>query len=125
MILVLQTKLHPESAMTKIDRKAAVAAYKERKVAAGIYALRCVPTGQLWAGAAHDLGMIQNRLWFGLRRGSSPNRLLQAASRDHDSDQFTFEEVECFEEEEDPYLRDKQLRDRLLHWCAALGAQQI
>jgi hypothetical protein len=33
-----------------MDRKAAVAAYKERKSACGIYALRCGPSGEVWVG---------------------------------------------------------------------------
>ncbi len=34
--------------MTIDDRKAAVTAYKERKVTPGIYAVRCTPTNQAW-----------------------------------------------------------------------------
>lgn len=60
------------------DRKAAVAAYKDRKVVAGIYAVRCVPTGQQWVGGAPDLSTVRNRIWFGLRLGSDPHPSLQA-----------------------------------------------
>jgi hypothetical protein len=111
--------------MGNTARKAALAAYKERKVAYGIYSLRCLPTGQLWVGSAADLGTIRNRLWFGLRQGNSPNRALQAASRAHAPDEFAFEEVERLTEEMDAYFRDRLLRDRLAHWCSALGAQPI
>jgi hypothetical protein len=38
--------------MTETTRKAAVAAYKERKIAAGIYAIRCVASDQVWIGSA-------------------------------------------------------------------------
>ena len=44
------------------DRKRAVAAYKERKVEAGIYVVRCLASGQVWVGSAPDLSTIQNRL---------------------------------------------------------------
>ena len=44
------------------QRKAAIAAYKERKVVAGIYAVRCSATGQCWAGAAPDLSTVETRL---------------------------------------------------------------
>ena len=37
--------------MSTSDRKAAKVAYKERKPAAGIYAVRCTPTGEAWVGA--------------------------------------------------------------------------
>lgn len=107
------------------DRKAAVAAYKERKAAAGIYAVRCAPTGQRWIGRAADLSTIQNRLWFTLRQGNSPNRVLQAAWREHGSDNFTFEVIERLDDEELAYVRDRALRDRLAYWQAELEAEAI
>jgi hypothetical protein len=107
------------------DRKAAVAAYKERKAIAGIYALRCVPTGQRWAGRARDLGTVQNRLWFTLRQGSNPHRSLQAAWREHGAESFAFEEIERLDDEAIAYVRDRILKDRLAHWCATLGAEAI
>lgn len=36
--------------MTGEDRKAAIAAYKERKVIGGVYAVRCAATGEVWVG---------------------------------------------------------------------------
>ena len=57
------------------DRKAAIAAYKKRKSAAGIYAVRCAPTGQTWIGQTLNLETIQNRIWFSLRAGGrAPGR---------------------------------------------------
>ena len=44
------------------DRKAAIAAYKKRKSAAGIYAVRCAPTGESWIGQTLNLETIQNRI---------------------------------------------------------------
>src|SRR5262245_14811927 len=111
--------------MTNEQRRAALAAYKERKTVAGIYAVRCAAAGQQWAGAANDLSTIQNRLWFGLRLGSSPHRSLQAAWRAHGGEGLTFEEIERLDEELDPYFRDRVLKERLAHWCTALGAEPI
>lgn len=110
--------------MKREDRKAAIAAYKERKVVAGIYAVRCASTGQCWIGRASDLSTIQNQLWFTLRHGNSPHRTLQAAWHAHGVDAFTFREVERLDEE-DALLRDLLLRDRLAHWRAELGAHAI
>ena len=110
--------------MKREDRKAAIAAYKERKVVAGIYAVRCVSTGQCWIGRAPDLSTIQNQLWFTLRQGSSPHRSLQEAWRTHGMDAFTFGTVERLEED-DALLRDLLLRDRLAHWRAAMGAEAL
>ena len=59
------------------DRKAAIAAYKERKVIGGVYAVRCTATGEVWVGQWPNLATIQNRIWFTLRQGSHPNPDLQ------------------------------------------------
>jgi hypothetical protein len=37
------------------DRKAAIAAYKERKTVAGIYVIRCAASGGAWVGQAPNL----------------------------------------------------------------------
>lgn len=103
-------------------RREALAAYKERKVQAGIYAVRCVATGELWLGKAPDLGTIQNRLWFTLRQGSNPHRSLQEAWALHGADALSFAVVEHVEEEELRFGRDRALRRRLDHWVATWGA---
>lgn len=107
------------------DRKAAVAAYKERKTVAGIYALLCHSTGQRWAGRAPDLAKIQNRVWFSLRQNGHPHRELQAAWNAHGPEAFRFEELERIEEEPLAYVRERLLKDRLLHWCETLPAQAL
>lgn len=107
------------------DRKAAVDAYKERKVAAGIYAVRCRPSGECWVGRAPDLSTIRNRLWFTLRQGSSAHRSLQAAWAAHGPDAFTFEILEQIENEDIAYLRDGILKERLAHWAGELRAESI
>lgn len=111
--------------MQGADRKAAVAAYKERKAVAGIYAVRCSVTGQCWAGRALALDTVRNRLWFTLRQGSNPHRALQAAWRAHGAEAFSFEEIERLDEEALAYARDRALKERLAHWCAALNAEAI
>jgi hypothetical protein len=114
-----------EPPMDRSDRKAALAAYKERKTAAGIYALLCRPTGQRWAGRAADLGKIQNRLWFSLRQNGHTHRDLQAAWNAHGADAFIFEALERIDDEPLVYIRDRLLKERLAHWCARLPAQPI
>jgi hypothetical protein len=99
--------------------------YRERKVPAGIYVVRCAASGQQWAGRAPDLGTIQNRLWFTLRHGSAPHPTLQAAWREHGAESFTFEVLEQLAEEPSAYLREAALKDRLAHWCAALKAEAL
>jgi hypothetical protein len=111
--------------MNKDERKAAVAAYKERKPAAGIFAVRCAPSGQVWVGQTPNLGTIQNRIWFTLRLGTSSNRDLQSAWSAHGGENFTFEPLEQLEDEELPYVRDAVLKERALHWRSMLNASII
>jgi hypothetical protein len=111
--------------MEQKDRRAAVAAYEERKVAMGVYVVRCSATGQQWAGDAPDLATIWNRLSFTLRQGSAQQRTLQAAWREHGPDCFTFDVLERMDSEEVAYVRQRVLRGRLDHWCSALQAERI
>ena len=111
--------------MLNEDRKAAVAAYKERKVVAGIYLVRCGATGECWAGQAPDLSTIQNRVWFTLRHGSHRGRSLQAAWDAHGEAAFAFEQVERLDEKALEAGRERVMKARLAHWCAELGAEGL
>jgi hypothetical protein len=117
--------------MTGIDRKRAVAAYKERKAAYGIYAIRCAVQPDLrphiWIGQTPTLDTIRNRIWFTLRLGTNPHRSLQDAWHRHGADSLTFQVLEQLETDDDilPYIRTAQLKDRLAHWRAVLDAQVI
>ncbi len=108
------------------DRKAAVAAYRERKVEAGIYAVRCTASDQLWIGSAPDLSTIQNRLWFTLRQGRNAYRSLQEAWTAHGSEAFTFEIVEQLPDDDDPgYIRNAALKTLHAHWVEKLNGTRI
>ena len=107
------------------DRKAAIAAYKERTTIAGIYVVRCTATAETRVGQSPNLEKIQNRIWFSLRQGSHTCRSLQAAWTTHGPDGLTFAECERLEEEDIPYVRDALLRERVLHWRSQLGAKTI
>lgn len=107
------------------DKKAAIAAYKERKSAAGIYVVRCGTSGQTWVGQTPNLDSIQNRIWFGLRMGSHSNRDLQAAWTTHGEDDFTFETLERLKDEELAYVRDTLLKERAAHWRSTLKGLAI
>jgi hypothetical protein len=111
--------------MKTIDRKAAIAAYKERKAIIGIYLVRCLASGEVWVGQSPNLDTVQNRIWFTLRQGSSPHPRLQKAWRDHGADSFVFEVVEQLEDEESPYFRDALLKKHLEHWRSKLQAEAI
>jgi hypothetical protein len=107
------------------DRKAAIAAYKERKTVAGIFVVRCTATSETWIGQSPNLEKIQNRIWFSLRQGSHTCRSLQAAWIAHGPDSLTFAECERLEEEEIAYVRDALLKECAQHWRSQLGAKTI
>jgi hypothetical protein len=111
--------------MSSTDRKAALACYRERKVAAGIFAIRCAATGAAWVGRAPDLSTIRNRIWFSLRHGGHSHGALQAAWGEHGPDAFVFEIVETLEPGDSPALRDLMLKKRLACWQTALGADRL
>ncbi len=111
--------------MKSEDKKAAIAAYKERKIAAGIYVVRCGDSGQAWVGATPNLDTIQNRIWFSLRMGSHTNRDLQQAWAAHGSGAFSFEAVEQLKEEELAYVRDALLKERAAHWRSTLNGSAV
>ncbi|HEX9966009.1 MAG TPA: GIY-YIG nuclease family protein [Allosphingosinicella sp.] len=112
--------------MEQQARKAAAAAFKERKSEPGIYALTCRPTGERWVGRAPDLATIWNRLSVALKMASTPHRSLRAAAREHGADAFTFEVVERLERTDDSAaLIWAMLKRRLDHWRDELGATAI
>jgi hypothetical protein len=107
------------------DRKAAIAAYKKRSSVAGIFALRCAGSGQIWVGQTLNLETVQNRIWFSLRAGGHSNLDLQNAWSAHGGEDFSFEQLERLKDEELAYVRDKLLREREVHWRAALGGLSL
>jgi hypothetical protein len=111
--------------MKREERKAAIGAYKERGVAAGIYAVRCAVSGECWVGRAPDVSTIRNRLWFTLRQGSNPHRALQAAWREHGAEAFSFEAVERLEDEDVAYARERRLKERPANWAGEPDAAAI
>jgi hypothetical protein len=103
-------------------RKLAIADYRKRMSVAGIYAVRCAATGEVWVGQALDLDKIQNPVWFTLRTGNHSNPDLQRAWSTDGKAGLSFEILERLEAEELAYVRDTLLKERLAHWRAALNA---
>ena len=108
-----------------IEKRAARTEYKERKPQPGIYAVKCEVSGQIWVGATPTLNSIQNRIWFGLRMGNSPHRLMQQAWAEHGDGQFSWIELERLEGEEIGYILDAKLSDRARFWRTHFNAQPI
>jgi hypothetical protein len=120
-LLVNNTRMKYQQHM-RIDRKAAIASYKERKAAPGIYAIRCAASGEQWLGQAPDMATIQTRHWFGLRLGGHTNRAMQAAWNTHGEAEFCLEPLELLPEEDNAVILSGQLRDALKRWRTSLGA---
>lgn len=110
--------------MTGPDRRAAIAAYKERKTPAGVYAVRCAASGQAWVGQAPDVEAIRNRIWFTLRQGGQAYLPLQAAQAAHGPDALAFEVLERVEEDT-ALARARVLKERTAHWREQLRAEAI
>lgn len=106
----------------KSDRKAAISAYKERKIEAGIYAIRCAISGETWVGSAPDVSTIQNRQWFTLRQGGNTARTMQKAWNEHGAEAFTFEVLETLQDDEMALSRDRRLKELRTDWANELGA---
>jgi hypothetical protein len=107
------------------ERKAAIAAYKQREAAAGIYAVRCTATGQVWVGSSPTVDRVKNRLWFTLGLGSNPHRELQAAWSAHGAESFCFEELERRKDGASVLRRDDWLKEHAAVWRERLNALVI
>lgn len=104
-------------------RKALLREYKERRVEAGVYAVRCAATGASWVGATPDLSTRRNGIWFSLKLGSHREKSLQAAWNTHGPDAFAFEAIEVVDVDGlDRAMRASRLNDRRAHWIATLNA---
>ena len=65
--------------MDAAARKALIAEYKDRPTIAGVYAVVCTATGQVWVGQSRHIETRQNGLWFTLKTGGGRDPSLQAA----------------------------------------------
>ena len=104
------------------DRKAAVAAYKERPRAHGVYAVICSATGETWVGRSPNVDTHRNGLWFSLKQGRYPNPALQAAWTQHGEGEFRFEELERLRADFPETGRQDELKRRAALWQARLRA---
>ena len=100
-----------------MERKAAIAAYKERKSPCGVYAVICNATGQAWVGQSRHLDTQRNGLVFALRQGASPHRSLQAA--------FRFEELDRLRDDVPAFGLGDELKRRRAIWAARLHAEAL
>jgi hypothetical protein len=114
-----------EPAMTRPDRKALIAAYKDQPTVAGVFAVICTATGEAWVGRSRHIDTQKNGLWFSLRQGASPFGSLQQAWREHDEADFRFEQLDRLPEDISPMARDMELKERAVRWRERLRANAL
>lgn len=111
--------------MDKAQRRAAVADYKERPMAWGVYAIRCLASGRRWVGASRHLDTQRNGLWFALRQGSAMNKAVQAVWNDSGSEGLAFEELERLPADTPTFSRMNLLKERTAAWRESLNAEGL
>jgi len=111
--------------MKTSERKAAIEAYKSRRVQHGIVAVRCMRADAVWVGPTTRPGTNRNRLWFALRNGQGPNPKMQAAWNAHGEASFTYELVETFDEDLSRAELEVAVKTRLPHWRTVLNADPL
>ena len=110
---------------SKESRKAAVREFKEQKALLGAYAVHCSATGRTWVGVSRNLAATRNSCWFMLRGGLHQDKMLQADWNVHGESAFEFEILDGSDEEIDPLLIDRGLKEKKAVWIAQLGAQPL
>jgi hypothetical protein len=111
--------------MNSVDRKAVVAAYKERKAQAGVYAVRCQPSGEVWVGESPNVDARRTSLWFALRQGAYPRPDIVAAWATHGEAGFSFEVLDRMDPELSPTARSTALKEAVALWREELGARPL
>ncbi|SDW36988.1 hypothetical protein SAMN05444336_101837 [Albimonas donghaensis] len=110
-------------------RRAAVAAWKERKPLAGVYAVHCRPEGadqpSAWVASSPDLPALENRFAFTLRMNNAPHPSMNAAFRAHGADAFSMEILETLPADAEDIARPRLLKDMRDAWAEKLGAKRI
>ena len=111
--------------MDRQDRRAAVAAYKEREAAFGVYAVLCTATGQAWVGRSNHVDTRRKGLWFELRLGTSRHGSLQTAWKEHGEQAFRFEELDRLRPDFPKLSRTEELHKRAALWRERLAASPL
>jgi hypothetical protein len=106
-------------------RKAALAAFRERKLRVGIYAIRCLASNERWVGRSADLEAIKKRILFTLTHRSNPHRSLQEAWNSFGAANIVFEEIEVLAEDLSEMAQELWLKKKLQEWVAGLQAKRI
>ncbi|MEO8482216.1 MAG: GIY-YIG nuclease family protein [Acidobacteriota bacterium] len=108
-----------------IDRKAAIRAYKERSTARGVFALRCLASGQAWVGASTNLRAAENALRFTLRLGTHREATMQQAWNAHGEAAFQYDVLETLDDDTSPLLVRDLLKKKRADCAARVRAVAV
>ena len=110
---------------SKVSRKESIRQYKEHKPLLGAYAVRCTATGHTWVGVSRNLNATRNGSWFMLRGGLHQEKALQAEWNAHGEATFEYETLDGTDEEINPLLIDRMLKEKKTAWIAQLDAKPL
>jgi hypothetical protein len=110
---------------TKVSRKELVRQYKEIKVEAGVYAVRCTASGRVWVGPSRNLRATKNGLWSGLQAGFHRETSLQAEWNALGEEAFEYEALEVLAEDVHPVNVFGVLKEMKSKWVAQLNAEPL
>jgi hypothetical protein len=95
-----------------MNRKEAIAEYKNRKIPRGTFVVRVADNGTAWVDATPDLNAARNGLLFTLRHGVHRNQELQAEWNAHGEAAFRYEILEKLEDDLAPMAWTDLLTDK-------------
>ena len=95
-----------------MNRKEAIAEYKNRKIPRGTFVVRFADQGPVWVDATPDLGAAKNGLLFMLRNGMHTNKALQAEWNAHGEAAFRYEVLEQLDDDLAPMAWRDLLKDK-------------
>jgi hypothetical protein len=108
-----------------MNRKEAIAEYKNRKTPRGTYAVRFADEGPAWVDATPDLDAARNSTLAALRMGAHRNKELQAEWNTRGEAAFRYEVLEKLEDDLAPMAWKDLLKDKKKEWVARLNAQPV
>lgn len=108
-----------------MNRKEAIAEYKNRKTPRGTFVLRFADDGPAWVDSTPDLDAAKNGLLFALRHRVHRNKELQAEWDAQGEGAFRYEVLEKLEDDLAPMAWRDLLKDKKRSWLEKLGARPV
>ena len=99
--------------MERMERKAAIAAYKLTRPSMGVYQIRNETNGRILVGSSVNLPARWNRERAMLRFGSHTCRELQSDWKEWGENNFSFTVLEVLKVEDNQPLSETEIRKRL------------